>query len=99
MNIMKKMMMMAVALTVCSMAMAQSGQECYEKAKECVFSNKLTEAVEWSRKGTDQGDADSQNILGYLYMTGGGVAQDFAEAMKWFRLAAEKQARFKSIGL
>lgn len=92
---MKKVLLTAVAITVCSMAMAQSGQECYEKSKECFFSNKLTEAVEWARKGAEQGNADSQNTLGFLYMTGNGVAQDEAEAEKWFRMAEETNARFQ----
>ena len=87
---MKKIILTAVAVITCSMAMAQSGHECYEKGKECLLSNKITEAVEWARKGTEQGDADSQNFLGYLYMTGTGVSQDYAEAMKLFQKAAEQ---------
>lgn len=90
---------MAVALTVCSMAMAQSGQECYEKAKECVFSNKLTEAMKWFQKAAEQGHAKAICNIGQLYELGCGVPQDQAEAEKWFRLTEESQSRFKSIGL
>jgi TPR repeat protein len=35
-----------------------------------------------------QGNAKSQNNLGYLYRNGNGVSQDYAEAAEWYRLAA-----------
>jgi TPR repeat protein len=37
-----------------------------------------------------QGRALAQGNLGYMYDTGKGVPQDYAEAMKWYRLAAEQ---------
>ena len=33
---------------------------------------------------------DAQNHLGFMYYTGEGVAQDYQEAAKWFRKAAEQ---------
>ena len=42
------------------------------------------------RAKAEQGDPDAQNALGNLYTAGQGVAQDFAEAMKWYRAAGEK---------
>jgi len=41
----------------------------------------------------NQGNAIAQNILGRLYVTGEVVAQDYTEAVKWFRLAAEQGHR------
>ena len=38
----------------------------------------------------EQGDAGAQCDLGQCYYEGNGVAQDHAEAAKWFRLAAEQ---------
>jgi TPR repeat protein len=38
----------------------------------------------------ERGDVRAQNNLGILYDHGQGVPQDFAEALKWYRLAAEK---------
>jgi TPR repeat protein len=35
-----------------------------------------------------QGDAEAQNNLGSMYVHGDGVRQDYAEAIKWYRLAA-----------
>ena len=36
----------------------------------------------------EQGDVKSQYTLGVMYMEGQGAPQDYAEALKWFRLAA-----------
>lgn len=36
----------------------------------------------------DQGNADAQNMLGYMYAKGQGVPQDFVQAHVWFNLAA-----------
>ena len=36
------------------------------------------------------GDANAQFRLGFMYATGDGVAKDSAEAVKWFRLSAEQ---------
>jgi TPR repeat protein len=38
----------------------------------------------------DQGDADAQFNLGVMYDRGDGIPQDYAEAAKWHRLAAEQ---------
>jgi TPR repeat protein len=38
----------------------------------------------------EQTDPATQFNLGFMYGTGTGVAQDYEEAIRWFRLAAEK---------
>jgi len=38
----------------------------------------------------EQGDTFAQFNLGLMYDNGEGVPQDYAEALKWFRLAAER---------
>jgi len=38
----------------------------------------------------EQGNADAQNWLGFMYQNGRGVAQDDKEAVKWYRKAAEQ---------
>jgi TPR repeat protein len=35
-----------------------------------------------------QGNPDAQNRIGYMYYNGHGVPRDYAEAMKWYRIAA-----------
>ncbi len=36
------------------------------------------------------GNAEAQNMLGYMYRYGQGVAQDFEQARQWYRLAADQ---------
>jgi len=38
----------------------------------------------------EQGNADAQHNLGWLYNTGKGVLKDYKEAVKWYRKAAEQ---------
>ena len=38
----------------------------------------------------DQGNADAQTRLGNMYFEGLGLPQDYAEAVKWYRMAAEQ---------
>ena len=38
----------------------------------------------------EQGDAAAQCLLGVVYAQGLGVPQDYKEAAKWYRLAAEQ---------
>ena len=38
----------------------------------------------------NQGDAEAQYNLGVAYDTGEGVPQDYAEAVRWYRLAADQ---------
>ena len=46
------------------------------------------EAVKWYRKAADQGYADAQFNLGFMYKEGLGVQQDYVQAHMWFSLAA-----------
>ena len=49
----------------------------------------------WAQSATavqtlaEQGDAKAQFALGTMYRDGQGVAQDYAEALRWWRKAAE----------
>jgi len=38
----------------------------------------------------EQGDADAQSNLGFMYHNGEGVPKDYAVAVRWYRLAAEQ---------
>ncbi len=44
---------------------------------------------EW-RPLAEQGNANAQTNLGFMYDKGQGVPQDYAEAVKWYRKAAEQ---------
>ena len=39
----------------------------------------------------NQGDAESQFMLGYLYDTGDGVKQDYTKARQWYEKAAAQE--------
>ena len=55
-----------------------------------------------TRLAAEQGDARAQFALGLMYRDGRGVAQDDAEAVRWFRLAAEQgmaEAQFNLGGM
>jgi hypothetical protein len=39
----------------------------------------------------DHGDAKAQSYLDLVYAQGRGVAQDYAEAVKWYRKAADQR--------
>ena len=43
------------------------------------------------KKAAEQGDADAQFNLGCMYADGEGVAEDSAEAVKWWLKAAEQR--------
>ena len=44
-------------------------------------------------KAADQGLPDAQNNLGLMYKNGLSVTQDFNEALKWYRKAANRANR------
>jgi hypothetical protein len=48
----------------------------------------LKEAARWLRKAAEEGHADVQNNLGWMYAKGEGVPKDYVQAYKWFNLAA-----------
>jgi TPR repeat protein len=41
----------------------------------------------------EQGDANAQNLLGYMYAAGRGVLKDYIEAHMWFSLAGAGGAK------
>ncbi len=48
-----------------------------------------TALSEW-RALAEQGHAEAQNMLGYMYRFGEGVPQDFEQARQWYRRAADR---------
>ena len=51
----------------------------------------FTKGVEWLRKAADNGDEISLLGLGYMYLTGVSVPQDYKEALKYLNKAADKE--------
>jgi TPR repeat protein len=48
------------------------------------------EAAKWFRKAADQGSAEGQAAMGWLYEKGHGVTPDLLEASRWYRRAAKQ---------
>lgn len=42
----------------------------------------------WAKKAAAQNDPVAENIIGYIYENGLGVAQDYKEAARWYQLSA-----------
>ena len=75
---MRKMLMIACLLSFATMCGCRTTAPTPEERAE-----------QW-RKAAEQGDAKAQYYLGHCYNMGEGVAQDKAEAVKWYRKAAEQ---------
>jgi TPR repeat protein len=61
--------------------------------KQCAvaYDNKdFSKAFELCQPLADKGDADAQAKVGIMYVTGRGVAQEYAQALAWFRRAADQ---------
>ena len=61
-----------------------------EKAIEAMERGDYATAFKISLPLAEQGDAEAQYNLGFMYDDGLGVPQDYAEAMKWYRKSAEQ---------
>jgi TPR repeat protein len=48
------------------------------------------QAAQWLRQGAERGDAESQHLLGLLYLDGKGVERRAAQAYQWLLLASER---------
>ena len=77
---------LAVALTTVA-----AGAGPYEDARDAYDSGDYAMALRLLRPlAAEQGNAKAQTALGILYQNGRGVPQDYAEGVKWYRLAAEQ---------
>lgn len=81
---MKTLVSVCVILTLASTAFAdfRSGVEAYQRGNDVTALHEF-----WTL--AHQGHAGAQFNLGVLYARGRGVAQDFSQAARWYRLAAE----------
>ncbi|MCG8687297.1 MAG: caspase family protein, partial [Desulfobacterales bacterium] len=54
------------------------------------ISKNYKQAAAWYRKSAEQGYAEAQNDIGFLYEKGLGVEKDYFQASGWYRKAAQK---------
>jgi hypothetical protein len=78
------------AVLLCIVRAANAGQ--LEDGTAAHDRGDFVTAIKLWRPLADQGVAQAQFFLGTMYENGKGVAQDYGEAMKWYRLAADYPA-------
>ena len=61
-----------------------------ELGAEAASRGDYATALRSYRKAADQGNADAQSLLGFMYYQGQGVAQNYKEAARWYRKAADQ---------
>jgi hypothetical protein len=72
------------------LALAPAYGQDFQKGMEAANSGDYATALKELRPLAEQGHADAQSNLGYMYANGQGVPQDYVEAARWYRLAAEQ---------
>jgi TPR repeat protein len=61
-----------------------------DKGQSAFEAGDYTTALKELKPNAEQGFAEAQYNLGWMYDNGDGVPQDYAEALKWYTLAAEQ---------
>ena len=56
----------------------------------CLLRDRVTEAIKLFELAAHRGDTDAQFCLGYIYLTGFGVASDDEQALRWLQTAARQ---------
>ncbi len=77
-----------VALVLCLAAPVAAGP--FEDGADAAERGDFATALQLWQLLTNQGDPRAQQSLGNMYANGQGVPQDDAEAVKWFRKAADQ---------
>ena len=62
----------------------------YWDGQEAETKRDMLREVAMTLKAAEQGDADAQNYLGWMYSHGSGVCKNKVEAVKWYRKVAEQ---------
>jgi TPR repeat protein len=95
---MKKLMvimLLLVSVQACTksepsvVAAGQNPEVCYRELYQKAVAGDRTALTEL-RQQAEKGNPKAQNNLGLMYLQGRGVAQNYSEAMKWYRKAAEQ---------
>lgn len=82
-----------------SMPATVSVEEALRKAKEAAKVDNFPEQMKWLRTAADQGNADAQYAVAYMYQLGQGVPADGAEALRWYRKAADQGDAAAMVGI
>ncbi len=71
----------------------------FKEAKEDFDANKFDSAFPKFLRLANQGGADAQGYLGWMYDLGKGTEEDNYEAVKWYKKASEQGVRFAQYNL
>ena len=80
-----KNILIAVLLAVMSSTLVWADEQ--ENALDAYKRQDYKPALQIFKNEANQKKAYTQSSLGHMYYEGKGVPQDYAEAVKWFRLA------------
>ena len=83
-------MLRAILIAPMMFAVAPAYAGKFDDAYPAYERKDYSTAVRLWRELAEQGDANAQFNVGLMYGNGQGVIQDYAEAVKWYRLAAEQ---------
>ncbi len=86
--------MLAVLIALMLALATPSEAQDFDAGKQAYERGKYAAALSEWRPLAEQGHAQAQYNLGVMYLIGNGVAQDNAEAMKWYHKAAEQEVAF-----
>ncbi|MDA9224707.1 sel1 repeat family protein [Tateyamaria sp.] len=87
---MKRLGIISAAIISMVMLATSAFAQDFDKGVGAYDAGDYATALQEFRPLAEQGDADAQYNLGFMYSEGKGVPQDYAEAVKWYRLAAEQ---------
>jgi hypothetical protein len=82
----KWILFIATILLLCS---SVTKADVLEDGIEAHHKGNYAQALELLRPIAEEGDARAQGLLGGMYGQGKGITQDYQQAVKWYRLAAE----------
>ena len=88
---------LTLAVLLGSEGMSESAD--YQKGVDAYDRGDYATALREWKPLAEQGDANAQLGLGWMYRKGRGVAQDDKTAVKWYRLAAEQGDAFAQYNL
>ena len=69
---------------------ANEAKDWFDKGHVASQVKDYKQAAKWWLKSAEQGDAEAQYYLGFMYENGQGVPQDYKQAAKWYLKSAEQ---------
>ena len=80
-----------IAISVsCIVVIAGASIVGWVRREKAIEWKKSSEAVSETRTRAEEGNAKAEANLGNMYFHGRGVPQDYAEAVRWYRKAADQ---------